>query len=99
LSIASERTSDVFYYRHGDGDDVIEPGELYGIMRTETPVFDPNLGQTGDDSSRGRFVDSLDCCVDADCRQYIANIPWIPEGMGASQVPGSSSSCVPWSNP
>jgi len=34
------------YYRHGDGDDVIEPGELYGIMRTETPVCDPNLGQT-----------------------------------------------------
>ena len=51
------------YYRHGDGDDVIEPGELYGIMRTETPVCDPNLGQT----SRGRCVDSFDCCVDADC--------------------------------
>jgi hypothetical protein len=67
-------------------------------MRTETPVCDPNLGQTGDDSSRGPCVDSFDCCVDADCRQYIANIPWIPEDMGASQVPGSSSSCVPWSN-
>ena len=56
------------YYRHGDGDGVIGPGELYGLMRSVGPVCDPNLGTAGDSAAEGGYcVESFDCCVDSDC--------------------------------
>jgi hypothetical protein len=56
------------YYRHGDGDGVIEPGELYAIMRSEEPVCDPHLGTAGSSAAEGgHCVESFHCCVDADC--------------------------------
>ena len=50
--------------RHGDGDDLVEPGELYGPERDEAPRCDPGLGTTTADG--GRCIVSP-CCEDTDC--------------------------------
>lgn len=51
-------------YRHGDGDEVIEPGELYGPRASEPRQCEPGAGTTT--AGNGRCVPQS-CCTDADC--------------------------------
>lgn len=60
-------------YRHGNGDDRIEPGELYGPQLPESQGCAPGLGTTTEGG--GRCI-ATNCCSDEDC-------PLPPPGYGS----------------